>query len=483
VSKQRAENFPLDAECDASALLLMLDNVNEVSINGSTAAGYPYNLLSLRTKRQALPLASSVAQDILENENMAEYPEYKLTGGRGKLKLRTESDSARLVTFGSLHEGLIVSKLQQPVIDCHSRNLWLTNIMIGISWFSHHGQKLKEWLDRRVSLYGVAWKVYGDDLTLAFIVKGVIYYMSLDLSSFDSRLAAFMLQAYEEYQQRLRERMLLSSPSVLAKYSMKDIKLRIEKLKRVGQHYSDAMINAKIIFPSGDVFQKDRGMSSGYAGTSYGDSQIHDCLVATFAPALVGLSEFDPTHIEAVVAAGYRRFNGYVKPGSFVITSKFGDLPILSKMHRVTIATLNGGIMRVPVRRAVEPLMRGCYPDCFNTSRRHSPVSHSAARACGLLQDGFFVRLSHDILTKMVHAYKTRYNVGRITFKPGSNFRRIGTPLEHMLSVSIDLFNDAEIMEWYGIYGVKYDDVAIDLEEHEIDTDVAKRLYDCLRII
>jgi len=385
---------------ELQACLLNWRSFDDVTFEGSSAAGYPFKAGTKR--RNVFSQASAMAVDILERVFMGEAVSSVLSGylhyatGRAKLMAPTDPDSCRLVTYQSFATFLVMQKYASPFtkVFVRMRPSWSA---VGFSWFHRGANKLAMSLG----------------LVRGRAPAGCVV-ASLDASNWDASLArALIMGACKFHLHVLRrtvgdELALLWEPVIVGMY--------------------EHMIQADVAFPGGHVFRLPAGMKSGWNLTSIDNTIIHEVI---FRQVSISLFERIVPH------QLYGDDNIFVAPESvteFAVSAAYAVFGIKVKYLHTSRASSGVDFLSkflyydsehdfyYPYRATVESDARILMPEDFDPALVPAADAVAAAEVVmGHLFDNFFNEDVRELCHSMLLYIRDTYDVQEVD--PGRGMR------------------------------------------------------------
>lgn len=387
--------FHLDREfCEElSGVLSNLFDFDDISFEGSSAAGFPFKAGTKRRDayHEAVEQASEMMREIANGGNPDKvFEPYKwYTTGRAKLVAADSPDSARLICYQAFALFLIMQKYAEPFTKVFVRKQPRFSA-IGFSWFNRGANKL-------MSFFGaVAGEFIDGDL-----------WASLDISNWDAGLQASYLLSASKFHLRVLK---LSVPSHVY-VTWKPI------LEALYRH----MVFAEVMLPQGHMFKLPGGMKSGWNLTSVDNTIIHEALFRIAAGRAFGYLPRHKLYGDDnlfKVRAGmdmHKLFEAYAILGCKVkyihVSKKSSGVDFLSKY----IMYDPEGKFYYPFRATVETDARLIMPEHFNPYDMPATEAVAATEAIvGHLIDNFFNPEVRTLCYKMLVHIREHYQIDEV---------------------------------------------------------------------
>ncbi|ACQ91602.1 hypothetical protein [Phytophthora infestans RNA virus 1] len=373
--------------------MAMFDDIN---VNGSSAAGYPYPAGVKR--RDVLEEAKASAYDLYNDSDlfegyMSDHRWY--TTGRAKLVKMGKPDKARLVLYSGFSYsllGFVYSQVWTGFMNRQCRG-WSA---VGMSWMNGGAAKVASFFE---DCFGIA-------------VSG-FEYMTLDVAEWDSSVCRELLHACKRFHMRVLERTLSPENARYKEY--------------FGRIY-DEMIEAKVVLPGGHSFRLHHGMKSGWIMTANDNTLMHEFVVRTLQKIgqipdmkrqLYGDDNLSRKPIgmsKQLLVDGYGMFG--FRLSHIHVSRRLSEVDFLSKF----IIFKDG--FYFPWREQTETHARLLMPEEFDPNYRIVPDSRVAAEHLlgHLLDNPFNANVRHVCFT-LLEYIKSNYGVRTINVEEFINTR------------------------------------------------------------
>jgi len=354
-----------------------------LNVDQSSAAGFPFKPGVKR--RDCMEDAIQQATDMMKDGGlfdsfMSDHVWY--TTGRARMRNVGQDDKGRLIMYAGFSPMLIAMLFVQPIAEYFNAHAeWCA---VGMSWMHGGAAKFATFFkaDR-----GMAPKGYR--------------YVSVDIKGWDAHLHSKLFSGLEDFYTGLFGKAGLNTSFC----------------KRFLDVLSD-MVNAKVAFPGGHIFQLFQGMKSGWANTANDNTLIHEvifrCMMKELRTPILHLLYGDDNFMlvpdsvtDEMLKESYALFGCVV--GRIHSSRYIGDLDFLSKY----VHYRNGKYFTF--RPPVETHARLLMPEEFNPNSRERPDAVIAAeRALGHLLDNPFSKSVRDVCYDFLKRLQKDYCIGHI---------------------------------------------------------------------
>merc|ERR1719491_23375 len=359
---------------------------NDLNIDGTSAAGYPYDQGIKR--RDVMDEAIHQSNDMLDDDDLFDIyaQEHKwYATGRARLIEQIKEDKGRLILYAGFSYMLIAMLFVQPLARLMNTSCdWCA---VGMSWMNGGAAKFAS--------YFKCDKGYAPD---------GFRYVSVDIKEWDTKLhPKLMARLFQVHAKFVLD-------AKIGSYGLKYLKVLAD------------MIASVVLMPMGHVFQIFQGMKSGWANTANDNTLIHE-IVFRIVQSHIGCDMLHllygddnfilvPDHVtDEMIVDAYLRVGCIV--GRIHSSTCMGDVDFLAKY----VIFRNG--QYVPYRPAVETNARLIMPEEMNPGFRNRPDPIVVAeRALGHLLDNPFNLEVRTILMDLLRRLNKYYGVGKIFVTP-----------------------------------------------------------------